>query len=36
MIQFFVKWTQEFRPDAVSMCYSQHALPLLSWEPWAG
>jgi hypothetical protein len=36
MIQFFVQWTQEFRPDAVSMCYSQHALPLLSWEPWAG
>jgi len=36
MIQFFVKWTQEFRPDAVSMCYRQHALPLLSWEPWAG
>jgi len=36
MIQFFVNWTQEFRPDAVSMCYSQHALPLLSWEPWAG
>jgi beta-mannanase len=36
MIEFFVKWTQEFRPDAVSMCYSQHALPLLSWEPWAG
>jgi Glycosyl hydrolase family 26 len=36
MLQFFVKWTQEFRPDAVSMSYSQHALPLLSWEPWAG
>jgi hypothetical protein len=36
LIEFFVKWTQEFRPDAVSMCYSQHALPVLSWEPWAG
>jgi Glycosyl hydrolase family 26 len=36
LIEFFVTWTQEFRPDAVSMCYSQHALPLLSWEPWAG
>jgi beta-mannanase len=36
MIQFFVKWTQGFRPDAVAMCYKQHALPLLSWEPWAG
>lgn len=36
MLQFFVKWTEEFRPDAVAMCYRQGALPLLSWEPWAG
>jgi hypothetical protein len=36
VLQFFVKWNQEFRPDAVAMCYRQHALPLLSWEPWAG
>jgi Glycosyl hydrolase family 26 len=36
LIQFFVKWTENFRPDAVAMCYKQHALPLLSWEPWAG
>ena len=36
LLQFFVKWNQEFRPDAVAMCYQQGALPLLSWEPWAG
>ncbi|MFL6130097.1 MAG: glycoside hydrolase family 26 protein [Mycobacteriales bacterium] len=36
LLQFFVKWNQDFRPDAVAMCYHQHALPLLSWEPWAG
>lgn len=36
VLQFFVKWDQEFRPDAVAMCYRQHALPLLSWEPWTG
>jgi hypothetical protein len=36
LLQFFVKWNQEFRPDAVAMCYRQQALPLLSWEPWAG
>jgi hypothetical protein len=36
VLEFFVKWNQEFRPDAVAMCYRQQALPLLSWEPWAG
>jgi hypothetical protein len=36
VLQFFVKWNQNFRPDAVAMCYRQQALPLLSWEPWAG
>jgi hypothetical protein len=36
LIQFFVKWTEDFRPDAVAMCYQQGALPVLSWEPWAG
>jgi hypothetical protein len=36
IIQFFVKWSEDFRPDAVEMCYRQHALPLMSWEPWDG
>jgi Glycosyl hydrolase family 26 len=36
MIEYFVKWTEPFRPGAVSLCYSQDALPVLSWEPWAG
>ena len=36
LVQYFVKWTEPFRPQAVAMCYQQHALPVLSWEPWAG
>jgi hypothetical protein len=36
MLQFFVKWTESFRPEALVMCYAQGALPVLSWEPWAG
>src|SRR5690242_20171195 len=35
LIQFFVKWTEDFRPDAVAMCYKQNAVPVLSWEPWS-
>jgi beta-mannanase len=36
MVQFFVKWTQDFRPDSVPQTYKQGALPIISWEPWAG
>jgi hypothetical protein len=36
LIEFFIKWNEDFRADAVAMCYRQRALPLLSWEPWAG
>jgi hypothetical protein len=36
MLQFFVKWTEDYKPDAVSLSYDQRALPMLSWEPWAG
>jgi beta-mannanase len=36
MVQFFVKWTEEFRPDSVPQTYKQGALPVVSWEPWAG
>lgn len=36
MLQFFVKWNQDFRPEAVTASYGQGALPVISWEPWAG
>ena len=36
LIEYFVKWTEPFRPAAVSLCYNQGAVPVLSWEPWAG
>jgi len=36
MLQYFVKWGQEFRPDAVTVSYQQNALPIISWEPWDG
>ena len=36
LIEYFVKWTEGFRPAAVATCYGQDALPVLSWEPWAG
>ncbi|GAA4257510.1 glycoside hydrolase family 26 protein [Dactylosporangium darangshiense] len=36
MVQYFVKWTEEFRPDSVPQTYKQGALPVISWEPWAG
>lgn len=36
MLQYFVTWKEDFRAEAVAMCYEQGALPVLSWEPWAG
>jgi hypothetical protein len=36
MLQYFVKWTEDFRADEVAAAYDQKALPMLSWEPWAG
>ncbi|MFI1092175.1 glycoside hydrolase family 26 protein [Streptomyces sp. NPDC020917] len=36
MVEYFVNWTKGFDPDAVRAAYSQHALPVLTWEPWAG
>src|SRR5689334_16493950 len=36
LLLFFVKWTEDYKPDAVSLAYDQKALPMLSWEPWAG
>lgn len=36
IVQFFVKWTEDFRPESVPQTYKQGALPVISWEPWAG
>lgn len=36
MLQFFVKWSQEFRPESVTASYQQGAIPVISWEPWNG
>lgn len=36
MLTYFVKWTEDFRPDAVKASYDQGALPVVTWEPWAG
>ncbi|XTZ17634.1 glycoside hydrolase family 26 protein [Micromonospora echinospora] len=36
LLQYFVKWTEEFRPDAVDAAYRQGAVPVVSWEPWSG
>jgi hypothetical protein len=36
MLQFFVKWTQDFRAQSVTTSYQQGAIPVISWEPWEG
>ncbi|SBT43658.1 Glycosyl hydrolase family 26 [Micromonospora narathiwatensis] len=36
MMMVFVKWTEEFRVEPIELCYERGALPVLSWEPWAG
>ncbi|WP_293997649.1 glycosyl hydrolase [Streptomyces sp.] len=36
LLEYFVKWTEDFRPAAVRASYAQGAVPLLTWEPWAG
>ncbi|MFB8397463.1 glycoside hydrolase family 26 protein [Streptomyces yangpuensis] len=36
MVEYFVKWTEDFEPEAVDASYRQGMLPVLSWEPWAG
>jgi hypothetical protein len=36
MIQFFVNWTQDYPPETVELSYRRGALPMVSWEPWAG
>lgn len=36
LLQYFTKWTENFRPEAMEASYKLGALPLISWEPWAG
>jgi Glycosyl hydrolase family 26 len=36
LVEYFVNWTQKYDPDTVRAAYAQHALPVISWEPWAG
>src|SRR5262245_34864998 len=36
MIMVFVKWSEQFRLEPIELCYEQGALPVVSWEPWAG
>ncbi|WP_155370963.1 glycoside hydrolase family 26 protein [Catellatospora vulcania] len=36
LLQYFVKFRQSFRTDAVRTAYDRGALPMISWEPWAG
>lgn len=36
MTEFFVNWTQDFRPAMVTSAYDHGTLPVISWEPWAG
>ncbi|GLF96042.1 glycoside hydrolase family 26 protein [Streptomyces yaizuensis] len=34
LLEYFVKWNEEYRPEAVDASYRQNAVPLLTWEPW--
>jgi hypothetical protein len=36
MVMVFVKWTENFRIEPIEICYERGALPVVSWEPWAG
>jgi hypothetical protein len=36
MVQTFVNWTQDYPSETVEASYRRGALPVLSWEPWAG
>jgi hypothetical protein len=36
LLQFFARWDQEFRAEWVRASYAQGAVPVISWEPWAG
>ncbi|OLZ70761.1 beta-mannanase [Streptomyces amritsarensis] len=34
LLEYFAKWTEDYRPEAVDATYQQGAVPLLTWEPW--
>lgn len=34
LLEYFAKWTEGYRRDAVDAAYQQGAVPLLTWEPW--
>ncbi|HEY3501548.1 MAG TPA: glycosyl hydrolase [Actinocatenispora sp.] len=36
LLEYFVNWTEDFRPQAVVASYQQGAVPAITWEPWAG
>jgi len=36
VLQFFLKWNQNLRPEAIALAYEAGALPVISWEPWEG
>lgn len=36
IIQVFTKWTETYPEQVVELSYQRGALPVLSWEPWAG
>jgi hypothetical protein len=36
MLQYFVRWDQEFKSELVDATYRQGQLPVISWEPWEG
>src|SRR5262249_40640248 len=36
LLQFFVRWTDDFQGEALVTCYAHGAVPIMSWEPWAG
>ncbi|MFF2626316.1 glycoside hydrolase family 26 protein [Kitasatospora griseola] len=36
MTEYFVRWTADFDPKAVSRAYEHGTLPVMSWEPWDG
>ncbi|MGC4804376.1 glycoside hydrolase family 26 protein [Micromonospora sp. DT233] len=36
LLQYFVKWTDDFRPEGVDAAYRNGGVPVISWEPWNG
>ncbi|MFD5561751.1 glycoside hydrolase family 26 protein [Kitasatospora griseola] len=34
--EYFLKWNQDFNQDSFEASYKLGAMPLLTWEPWAG